>query len=160
MFPCCASSRLDQCPAEVQVGPETVSTAGHKMSQCRPLFCINSLFTRTSGDLQGCKLLYPFSSLFVIPLVPNWDITQPATTHNLCECEALAYLRLRHLGQYFMEPSDYFDAPTYKILRFIRSAGRGSIIDHYRSQCKDRECPPLVHSFIHSPLLSSSSLLA
>jgi hypothetical protein len=35
---------------------------------------------------------------------------------------SLAYLKLRHLGQYFMEPSDYFDAPTYKILRFIRSA--------------------------------------
>ncbi|PNF24898.1 hypothetical protein B7P43_G10162 [Cryptotermes secundus] len=44
-------------------------------------------------------------------------------THILCECEALAYLRLRHLGQYFMESSEYFDAPTYKILRFIRSAG-------------------------------------
>jgi hypothetical protein len=44
-------------------------------------------------------------------------------THILCECEALAYFRLRHLGQYFMEPSDYFDVPTYKILRFIRSAG-------------------------------------
>jgi hypothetical protein len=39
-------------------------------------------------------------------------------THILCECEALAYLRLRHFSQYFMEQSDYFDAPTYKILRF------------------------------------------
>jgi hypothetical protein len=41
----------------------------------------------------------------------------------LCEYEALAYLRLRHLGQYFMEPSDYFDVPTSKILRSIQSAG-------------------------------------
>jgi hypothetical protein len=32
-------------------------------------------------------------------------------THVLYECEALAHRRLRHLGQYFMEPSDYFDAP-------------------------------------------------
>ena len=40
-------------------------------------------------------------------------------THILCECEALAYLRLRHFGQYFMEPSDYFDVLTLKILRFI-----------------------------------------
>jgi hypothetical protein len=39
-------------------------------------------------------------------------------THILCECEALAYLRLCHLGQYFMEPSEYFDIPTNKILRF------------------------------------------
>jgi hypothetical protein len=29
----------------------------------------------------------------------------------------------RHLGQYFLEPSDYFDVPMSKILRFIRSAG-------------------------------------
>jgi hypothetical protein len=43
-------------------------------------------------------------------------------THVLCECEALAHQRLRHLVQYFMEPSDYFDVPTYKILQFIRSA--------------------------------------
>jgi hypothetical protein len=50
-------------------------------------------------------------------------------THVLCECEALAHWRLRHFGQYFMEPSDYFDAPTYKILHFVRSAGllRGRI---------------------------------
>jgi hypothetical protein len=27
------------------------------------------------------------------------------------------------LGRYFMEPSDYFDVPTYKILHYIRSAG-------------------------------------
>jgi hypothetical protein len=46
-------------------------------------------------------------------------------THILCECEAVAYLRLRHLGQHFMEPSDYFDVPTYKILRFIHSLLKG-----------------------------------
>jgi hypothetical protein len=44
-------------------------------------------------------------------------------THILCEYEALADLRFRHLGRYFMEPSDYFDVPTYKILHYIRSAG-------------------------------------
>jgi hypothetical protein len=25
----------------------------------------------------------------------------------LCDCEAIAYLRFCHLGQFFMEPSDY-----------------------------------------------------
>jgi hypothetical protein len=44
-------------------------------------------------------------------------------THILCECEALAHLRFRHLCRDFMEPSDYFDVPTYKILHYIRSAG-------------------------------------
>jgi hypothetical protein len=29
----------------------------------------------------------------------------------------------RHLGQYFLEETDYFDVPMSKILRFVRSAG-------------------------------------
>jgi hypothetical protein len=41
----------------------------------------------------------------------------------LCDCEAVAYTRFRHLGQYFMEPSDYYDAPIHKVLHFIRSVG-------------------------------------
>jgi hypothetical protein len=40
-----------------------------------------------------------------------------SATHILCDCEAIAYLRLRHLGQFFMEPSDYYDAS------YIRSLG-------------------------------------
>jgi hypothetical protein len=50
-----------------------------------------------------------------------------------CDSEAIAYLRFRHLGHYFMEPSDYHDAPHRKVQRFIRSvglAGNGSTIDH------------------------------
>jgi hypothetical protein len=44
-------------------------------------------------------------------------------THILCDCEAIAYLRFRHLGQYFMQPSDYYDAPINRVLHFIRSVG-------------------------------------
>jgi hypothetical protein len=57
------------------------------------------------------------------PTCERYQEKDETATHALCECEALAHWRLRHLGQYFMEPSDYFDAPTYKILRFIRSVG-------------------------------------
>jgi hypothetical protein len=46
-----------------------------------------------------------------------------SATHILCDCEAIAYLRFRHLGQFFMEPSDYYDAPIYKVLHFIRGVG-------------------------------------
>jgi hypothetical protein len=35
---------------------------------------------------------------------------EPAT-HILCDSEAIAYLRVCHLGHYFMEPGDYYDAP-------------------------------------------------
>jgi hypothetical protein len=38
-----------------------------------------------------------------------------SATHILCDCEAVAYLRFRHLGQFFMEPSNYYDAPIYKV---------------------------------------------
>jgi hypothetical protein len=35
----------------------------------------------------------------------------------------IAYARFRHLGQFFMEPSDYYDAPIGKVLHFIWSVG-------------------------------------
>jgi hypothetical protein len=46
-----------------------------------------------------------------------------SATHILRDCEAIAYLTFRHLGQFFMEPSDYFDAPINRVLHFIRSVG-------------------------------------
>jgi hypothetical protein len=46
-----------------------------------------------------------------------------SATHVLCDCEAIAHLRFRQLGQFFMEPSDYYDAPINKVLYFIRSVG-------------------------------------
>jgi hypothetical protein len=47
---------------------------------------------------------------------------EPAT-HILCDCEAIAYLRFLHLGQYFLELNDYYDAPINRALNFIRSVG-------------------------------------
>jgi hypothetical protein len=46
-----------------------------------------------------------------------------SATHILCDFEAMAYLRFRHLSQFFMEPSDYYDAPINKVLHFIRNVG-------------------------------------
>jgi hypothetical protein len=73
-------------------------------------------------------------------------------THVLCECEALAHRRLRHLGQYFMDPSDYFDAPHVQDPAFHSKCriaegmnGRGSTIYHCRSRCKGRGPAPYVH---------------
>jgi hypothetical protein len=34
-----------------------------------------------------------------------------SATHILRDCEAIGNLQFRHLGQFFMEPSDYYDAP-------------------------------------------------
>jgi hypothetical protein len=44
-----------------------------------------------------------------------------SATHVLCDCEALAHLRFRHLGQFFMEPGDFYDVSIGKVLHFIRS---------------------------------------
>jgi hypothetical protein len=46
-----------------------------------------------------------------------------SATHILYDCEAIAYLRFRHLGQFFMEPTDYYDAPINKVLHFSRGVG-------------------------------------
>jgi hypothetical protein len=46
-----------------------------------------------------------------------------SATHILCDCEGVANLRFRHLGQFFMDPSDYYGAPMNKDLHFIRSVG-------------------------------------
>jgi hypothetical protein len=46
-----------------------------------------------------------------------------SATYILCECEAIAYLRFRHLGHFFMEPGDYYDAAINKVLHFTRGVG-------------------------------------
>jgi hypothetical protein len=46
-----------------------------------------------------------------------------SATYILCDYEAVTYLRFRHLGQFFMEPSDYYDAAIYKVLHFILGVG-------------------------------------
>jgi hypothetical protein len=46
-----------------------------------------------------------------------------SATQILCDCEAIAYSRFRHLGHFLMEPSDYYDAPINKLLHFIRNVG-------------------------------------
>jgi hypothetical protein len=42
-----------------------------------------------------------------------------SAAHVLCDCEAIAYLRFCHLGQFCMEPSDYYEAPINKVLHFF-----------------------------------------
>jgi hypothetical protein len=41
-----------------------------------------------------------------------------SATHILCDSEAVALKRFRHLGQFFMEPSDYYDAPIKSYTSF------------------------------------------
>jgi hypothetical protein len=43
-----------------------------------------------------------------------------SATYILCDCEAIAHLKIRHLGQYFLQASDYYNAPINKVLHFIQ----------------------------------------
>jgi hypothetical protein len=44
-------------------------------------------------------------------------------SHVVCAREALATLRFRHLGCYFMKPGDFEDISVSKILHFVQGAG-------------------------------------
>ena len=44
-------------------------------------------------------------------------------SHVLCDCEALATIRFRHLGQHFVKPGDFHDISNYMILHFVQSVG-------------------------------------
>jgi hypothetical protein len=46
-----------------------------------------------------------------------------SATHILCDCEPVARIRFRHMGQFFMALSDYYDALIDKVLHFIRDVG-------------------------------------
>jgi hypothetical protein len=81
-----------------------------------------------------------------------------SATHIPCDYEAIAYLRFRHLGHYFMEPGNYQDAPISKILTTLLSKYR--IVEglkqrgmHNRSltvAVQGRLGLPLMHACIHS----------
>jgi hypothetical protein len=57
------------------------------------------------------------------PICDRCQEEDESAIHILCDCEAVAHIRVRHLGQFFMEPSDYYDAPINKVLHFIRGVG-------------------------------------
>jgi hypothetical protein len=57
---------------------------------------------------------------------PECDTCKQAaekTCHVLCEHEALATVRFRHLGHHFMKPGDFEDISVSKMLHFVQGAG-------------------------------------
>jgi hypothetical protein len=90
--------------------------------------------TRRTKDLLKLKVVGLFTGhchlkghLFKLGLTDDRTcercLEDESATHVLCECEAIAYLRFRRLGQFLMEPSDYYDIPIKKVLHYIRSVG-------------------------------------
>jgi hypothetical protein len=76
------------------------------------------------GGRTTYRTLSPKGHLFKLGLTddPNCErcLEDESAIHILCDCEAVAHVRFHHLGQFFMEPSDYYDITKYKVLHFIR----------------------------------------
>jgi hypothetical protein len=79
-----------------------------------------------------------------------------SATPILCDCEAIAYSRFRHMDHFFMEQSDYYYVPINKVLYFIRSVAlmKGLIKgNHIKSlmvavQGADYYGEPIIHALI------------
>jgi hypothetical protein len=85
----------------------------------------NQLRTMT-GLLTGhCHLKGHLLNLGLVNS-PKYDRCKQASetaSDVLCDCEALAALRFRHLGHHFMKPGDFKDISVSRILHFVHSAG-------------------------------------
>jgi hypothetical protein len=89
-----------------------------------------------------------------------------SATHILCDCEAIAYLIFHHMGQFFIEPGDYYDAPINKGLHLIGSVGlikvnqRGKHSRSLKVMVQGaRLLWPTTHTFIHSFSCQAVSLI-
>jgi hypothetical protein len=79
-------------------------------------------------DRVANKTLSLKGHLFKLGLVesPGCDRCKQAfqtASHLLCDVEALATLRFRHLGQNFMKPGALEDISVSRILHFVQGAG-------------------------------------
>jgi hypothetical protein len=75
-------------------------------------------------------------------------VEDESATHVLCDCKAIFNLKFRRLGQYFLEPSDYYYASINKVPHVIRRINKtllkiGNTIDARAGLL----WPTLTHSF-------------
>jgi hypothetical protein len=84
----------------------------------------NRLRTMT-GLLTGhCNLKGHLFNLGLVmsPKCNRWKQTCEMASHVLCDCEALATVRFRHLG-HFMRLGNFEDISVSRILHFVQVAG-------------------------------------
>jgi hypothetical protein len=65
----------------------------------------------------------PFQNGIDSPICVRCLEKDETATHILCDCEAIAYVRFRHMGHCFMEPDNYHNAPVRALPHCIRSVG-------------------------------------
>jgi hypothetical protein len=69
------------------------------------------------------SLLTEQQGLLDSPLCRKCGVKEETSTHILCECEALAALRCRYLGSFFLEPEDIKILSLGAIWSFRKAAG-------------------------------------
>jgi hypothetical protein len=104
---------------ELTVGPSAKATKDLLKLNRDQLRWIVGLLTGHC-HLKGHRFKLGFT---VDPICERCLKEDESATQVLCDCETIAHLRFRHLGQFFMEPGDYYDAPISRGLQFVRSAG-------------------------------------
>jgi hypothetical protein len=89
-----------------------------KLNRAQLQFAVGLLTGHCHLKGHLCKL-----GLTNSPICERCQEKDESATHILCDCEAIAYVRLHHLVHYFVKPSDYHDAPIRKVMFLIRSVG-------------------------------------
>jgi hypothetical protein len=108
------------------------------------------------GGRTTYKTLSPKGHIFKFGICQRCLEENESATHILYDCEAVAHVRIRHLGQFFMEPNDCYDAPIYKVLHFIGGEGlikgwlkvEAQLIIVGRGARAGFYGPPLLHTYI------------
>jgi hypothetical protein len=78
----------------------------------------------------------------------------------LCDCEALTALRVRHLGQHFLKPSDFDDISVNRV--FVLCSNCGAAICMSCTKLRSRSkgslwCPPICIAFLGSRMHTGPS---
>jgi hypothetical protein len=100
---------------------------GHSARRTKDLLKLNRAKLRWMGGLfiGHCHLKEHLLKLGLTddPTCEGCLEEDESATHVLCDCETIAHLRFHYLLQFFMEPSDFYDAPISKVLHFIQRVG-------------------------------------
>jgi hypothetical protein len=111
------------------------------------------------SSLSVCS---PVTFLVQLPIASNGISTStPPTCRGMsrevrishAHCQAIANLWFRHMGHYFLEPSDYHDDAIRKVLHFIRSARSTDIQAAVQGPNESWPTPYLrayVHTYIYT----------
>jgi hypothetical protein len=102
--------------------------------------CVHSTFTKCAGMICWNRI-WPFAIARIIVVIEStfkqgyfyitfqigidWCcyLRKVSRKRRICHTHPMWLWGLRHLGQFFMEPSDYYGAPIDKVLHFIRDVG-------------------------------------